>query len=234
MTSEAINCDCLEYMRTLPDRFFDLLIADPPYGDCDGSWRTGGGARLSGGAWAAKYRGAAAWDVAPPKEAFDEMFRVSRNQIIWGGNYFGLPPCRCFVVWDKKNISPTFTMAMCEFAWTSFKGRNAKLWRGVPQGSPGSPRFHPTQKPVGLYKFVLEQFAEAGDKVFDPYMGSGSSRIACRDLGFDYWGCEVCPEYFEKAERRFAGLPPVPDGGAPARKRNNGLFSLADLSKECL
>ena len=143
------------------------------------------------------------WDVAPSEEVFEEVFRVSKNQIIWGGNYFNLPPTRCFVVWDKLSISAEFSMAMCEYAWTSFKGKNAKRWEGAPQGTKADPRFHPTQKPVGLYKFLLQQFASEGDRILDPFLGSGSSRIAAWEMGFDFVGCEIDTGYFTMQEQRF-------------------------------
>lgn len=129
------------------------------------------------------------------------MFRVSRNQIIWGGNYFALPPTRCFLIWRKLSISESFSMAMCEYAWTSFN-ENAKLFEHVPQGKPGD-RFHPTQKPVALYKWILSRYAKPGDKIFDPYLGSGSSRIAAYDLGFDFVGTELSEVYFKLEEERF-------------------------------
>ena len=158
----------------------------------------------TGGGYASKYGNKiAAWDIAPPQEYFDELFRVSENQIIWGGNYFGLPPARCFIVWDKKNITADFSMAMCEYAWTSFNGKNAKLVRCVPQGAKDDIRFHPTQKPVEVYKFCLQYFASPGDKILDTHMGSGSLRIACYEMGFDYVGTEIDKFYFEKEEERF-------------------------------
>lgn len=143
-----------------------------------------------------------AWDVAPEKEYFDEIFRVSRQQIIWGGNYFDLPPTRCFLVWRKLTISESFSMAMAEYAWTSFQS-NAKVFDCAPQGKPDDPRFHPTQKPVELYRWIYSLFTEPGQKVFDPYLGSGSSRIAAYDAGLDFVGCEIDPIYFAKEEERF-------------------------------
>ena len=143
-----------------------------------------------------------AWDVAPSEDYFKEMFRVSRNQIIWGGNYFALPPTRCFLIWRKLTISENFTMAMCEYAWTSFN-ENAKVFECAPQGKPGDPRFHPTAKPIALYKWLLSRYAKPGDKIFDPYLGSGSSRIAAWDMGFDFVGCEIDKVYFDLMEKRF-------------------------------
>ena len=143
-----------------------------------------------------------AWDVAPGQEYFEELFRVSRNQIIWGGNYFPLPPTRCFLVWRKLTISESFTMAMAEYAWTSFNS-NAKVFDFPPQGKKGDDRFHPTQKPIELYSWVFRLFAKPGDKILDTHLGSGSSRIAAYDAGLDFVGCEIDPVYFKSEEERF-------------------------------
>lgn len=143
-----------------------------------------------------------AWDVAPEQEYFDELFRVSRNQIIWGGNYFCLPPTRCFLVWRKLTISESFTMAMAEYAWTSFNS-NAKVFECAPQGKQGDPRFHPTQKPVALYAWIFANYAKPGDKILDTHLGSGSSRIAAWNAGLDFVGCEIDKTYFDLEEKRF-------------------------------
>ena len=143
-----------------------------------------------------------AWDVAPGKEYFDELFRVSKHQIIWGGNYFELPPTRCFLIWKKLTISDKFTMAMCEYAWTSFNS-NAKLFEFAPQGKASDQRFHPTQKPVELYKWIYGLYAKPGMKILDTHLGSGSSRIAAWDMGIDFVGTEIDPEYFRLEEERF-------------------------------
>lgn len=154
----------------------------------------------TGGTWAAKYgKKIIAWDIAPEQEYFDELFRVSRNQIIWGGNYFSLPPCRCFVVWRKTQISENFSMAMCEYAWTSFNG-NAKVVEMSSQGQSG--RFHPAQKPVALYKWLLQRYAKEGDTILDTHVGSGSSLIACEDMGYKYIACEIDGEYYRKSVER--------------------------------
>lgn len=142
------------------------------------------------------------WDVAPPQEYWDELFRVSKNQIIWGGNYFSLPPTRCFVVWEKLSISENFSMAMAEYAWTSFN-ENAKLFRAAPQGTAKEPRIHACQKPIELYQFLLKHFANKGDKIFDSHMGSQSSRIAAYGMNYDYWGCEIDESYFKQGCERF-------------------------------
>lgn len=146
--------------------------------------------------------GVIAWDIAPCEDWFNELYRVSKNQIIWGANYFpNMPATRCFIVWEKLSISERFSMAMCEYAWTSFDG-NAKLYKQMPQGVKGD-RFHPTQKPIELYAWILKNFAKEGESIFDPMMGSMSSRIAAYKLGFDYVGCEMCKEYFDAGNERF-------------------------------
>lgn len=163
----------------------------------------GSTATRTGGTWATKYgKKIIGWDVAPGEEYFKELFRVSKNQIIWGGNYFSLPPTRCFLVWRKLTISESFTMAMAEYAWTSFNG-NAKVFECAPQGASKDPRFHPTQKPVALYTWVFKQFAKPGDRVLDTHLGSGSSRIAAYGLDLDFTGIEIDKEYFEKSVERF-------------------------------
>lgn len=127
--------------------------------------------------------------------------RVSKEQIIWGGNYFSLPPTRCFLVW-KKHIPETFSMAMCEYAWTSFKG-NAKLFEFPSTRKEYSGKFHPTEKPIELYQWILKNYAKEGDKIFDPNMGSQNSRLAAYSLGFDYCGCEINTYYFDKGNENF-------------------------------
>lgn len=142
------------------------------------------------------------WDVAPGPEYFEQLFRVSKNQIIWGGNYFNLPPTRCFLVWRKLSISENFSMAMAEYAWTSFS-QNAKLFDFTPQGKQNDPRFHPTQKPIELYAWIFQLFAKPGQKILDTHLGSGSSRIAAYDAGLDFVWYEIDKTYFDKQEARF-------------------------------
>ena len=143
-----------------------------------------------------------AWDTAPEREYFEQLFRVSREQIIWGGNYFELPPTRCFLVWRKLTISEAFTMAMAEYAWTSFNS-NAKVFEFAPQGKPGD-RFHPTQKPIELYAWIYKLYAKPGMKILDTHLGSGSSRIAAYNAGLDFVGYEIDETYFKLQEERFA------------------------------
>ena len=191
-----INGDCFDYMRTLPDNAFSLAVVDPPYSKANGN------VERTGGTWAAKYGTSIRdWDIAPSDEYFKELFRVSRNQIIWGGNYFGLPPTRCFLVWRKLSISENFTMAMAEYAWTSFNA-NAKVFECAPQGNAKEPRTHPCQNPVALYAWILQNYAKEGDKILDTHLGSGSSAIAAHNLGFEFTGIEINQEYYEAAKQR--------------------------------
>jgi site-specific DNA-methyltransferase (adenine-specific) len=193
MTSEVFNIDCLEYLRTLPDKAFDLAIVDPPYGLSSKSTR--GSGKLKNRELN-KADIARRWDKAPSREYFDELFRISANQIIWGGNYFNLPPCRCFVCWDKCQPWQNFSQA--EFAWTSFN-KPAKIFRFDNRYK----KIHPTQKPVELYAYLLNTFEKDGDRIIDTHMGSQSSRIAAYKLGYDYVGCEIDKEYFDRGCERF-------------------------------
>lgn len=221
--SEFINGDCMEYLPKYPDNHFDLAIVDPPYGDgggigaarnASGRGSTGTGRHYTFGLRKknSNYENRRhlgeqirkkiiAWDVAPGDDYFKELFRVSRNQVIWGGNYFRLPPTRCFLVWRKLTISESFSMAMCEYAWTSFNG-NAKVFEKAPQDATGK-RFHPTQKPIELYEWVMNMFAKPGDKILDTHVGSGSSLIAAIGGGwYDYTGFEIDPDYYRQAQER--------------------------------
>lgn len=185
--------DCMEYMRDVPDKTFELAIVDPPYGLPRKS--TQGAGRLKNRELNKANIGKR-WDVAPSSEYFEELRRVSKNQIIWGGNYFNLGPCRCFVCWDKCQPWQNFSQA--EFAWTSFD-KPAKLFRFDNRCK----KIHPTQKPVELYVFLLQQFAKAGDKILDTHLGSQSSRIAAYMMNFDFVGCEIDEAYFIAGNQRF-------------------------------
>jgi len=184
------NGDCTEVMKTFKDKQFDLAIVDIPYGLGD--------KLTQGGTWASKYKkGDAAWDILPNAEYFNELFRISKEQIIWGGNYANLPPARCFLIWDK--VAQMETMADCEFAWTSFD-KNAKIFRHVRNTS--EKRIHITQKPVQLYKWLLQNYAKEGDTILDTHFGSLSIGIACHDLKFDLTAIELDKDYYEQAKQR--------------------------------
>jgi site-specific DNA-methyltransferase (adenine-specific) len=180
----------MEYMKSLPDNAFDLAIVDPPYGiDINSSGRLGhyGGKDKK-------------WDSETPKqEYFDELFRISKNQIIWGANYFNMPPTRCFLIWDKQQPE-TVSFASCEYAWTNFD-KSAKTYYQRPQNA-DIERIHPTQKPVKLYEWLLTNYANKGDKILDTHLGSGSHAIACNNLGFEMVGCELDTDYFNAACKR--------------------------------
>lgn len=207
------NMDCVEGMRQFPDQFFDLAIVDPPYGggctEYDATTKRFGGkfdkyfqpeikCERTGGKDRKYGKNICKWDIAPNKEYFDELFRVSKNQIIWGGNYFDLPPTRCFIVWKKLTISENFSMAMAEYAWTSFND-NAKIFECAPQDKT---RFHPTQKPVALYEWCLSRYANEGDIILDTHAGSASSLVACRNTNHKFVGFEIDEGYYEKAKAR--------------------------------
>lgn len=209
---DLYNADCMEALKEFPDNFFDLAIVDPPYGSGNSD---GGGQRHYTFGLRKKDKNyenrrnmgeqirkkIVAWDTAPGQDYFDELFRVSRDQIIWGGNYFSLPPTRCFIVWRKTSIGESFSMAMAEYAWTSFTG-NAKVYECMPQGDKNDKRFHPCQKPVQLYLWLLSNYAKKGDKILDTHAGSASSLVACHFQGIDGWGFEIDKEYYEKARTR--------------------------------
>lgn len=206
MRSEVYNINCMEYMKTLPDKYFDLVIADPPYGIKEDGLKNHSRSKL---AKAQEYT-PKDWDKqAMPKEFFNELIRVSKNQIIWGANHFisQIPyDSPCWIVWDKDNGNNDF--ADCELAWTSFKTAVRRFkyrWAGMLQENMKNKerRIHPTQKPVDLYGWLLLNYAPQGGVIFDPMMGSQSSRIAAHRLGFDYVGCELDKEYFDKGCERF-------------------------------
>lgn len=202
MRSEVYNMDCMEYMRTLPDKAFSLAVVDPPYGIGSSMFRMRnryhGAGKLAGRIMHATADKFENWDVAPPQEYFDELFRVSRNQIIRGGNYFNLPPCRCVIAWDK--VQPWENFSQVEIAWTSFD-MPAKLFRF--DNRRGDRKIHATQKPVELYAWIYKTFAKEGDTILDTHLGSGSSRIAAWFAGLDFVGCEIDRDYYDAAERRF-------------------------------
>jgi len=193
--------DCMDLMRDTPDGFFDLAIVDPPYGL--GKKLLGGFNREEGKSSLDTYKGKA-WDVVPPPEYFAELRRVSKHQIIWGGNYFDLPPCRGFVVWDKTQPMPS--MSFGEFAWTSFDKPARKVEYAYTNYVEGrarpNPRIHPTQKPVALYKWLLANYAKPGQRILDTHLGSGSIAIACHYFRAHLTATEIDPDYFAAAVQR--------------------------------
>ena len=181
----------MKLMSRYEDNYFDLAIVDPPYGiDINSSGRLG------------HYGGKGkTWDSeVPSDEYFKELSRVSKNQIIWGGNYFDLPPTRCFLIWDKKQPEGV-SFASCEYSWTSFD-KSAKTFYLRPQNADYDGRIHPTQKPIALYEWLLMNYAKEGDKILDTHLGSGSIAIACHNLKYDLTACELDEEYYKAAIER--------------------------------
>lgn len=209
------NMDCMEGMRQFPDKYFDLAIVDPPYGIGIFSmdYTKSGAVRPSRKSAAPRkdYRKFQQWDAKPTREYFGELQRVSKKQIIWGGNYFAdmLKPSKSYVVWDKRcTDSMVNDFADCEYAWLSDGMGVARifryLWCGMLQGNMKNKddRFHPTQKPIALYTWILSNYAKAGDKILDTHVGSASSLIACERMGFQYVGFEIDKEYYRLAQKR--------------------------------
>lgn len=199
-----MQIDCMKYMATLPDGYFELAIVDPPYGiDVSKNGNVGGGKLAK-----VKDYGAKDWDKnSPEQKYFIELQRVSHNQIVWGANYFMDKVNRaspCWIVWDKDNSG---NFADAELAFTSFKTavRIFKFtWNGMLQGDMKNKevRMHPTQKPVKLYEWLLTNYAKTGEKILDTHGGSFSSAIACNNLGFEFHGCELDADYFNEAVKR--------------------------------
>ena len=189
----ATNEDNMLMMARYPDDYFDLAIVDPPYG-IEVKTRV--------------FDDGKKWDnEIPTKQYFKQLFRVSKNQIIWGGNYFldYLNPTPCFLIWDKK-MTDKHLMSMSEFAWTSFRTKNL-IFRQPPVGDRGfynidGTRIHPTQKSIKLYEWQLMNYAKEGDKILDTHRGSASLDIACHDLGFDLVTCEIDTDYFKDGNKR--------------------------------
>ena len=220
---ELHNCDCLPFMKQCSDKQFDLAIVDPPYGigkdkkfikKCMTKQKNGKRLFTKCNNFSIKE-----WDEIPSQEYFTELFRISKNQIIWGGNYFveHLKNSSCWIVWDKCNVGTM--QSDCELAWTSFKTAVRKyefMWSGMCQGSESNgkimegnkklneKRIHPTQKPVALYKWLLHNYAKEGDKIIDTHLGSGSIALACEEYGFDLTACEIDKEYFAAASKRLS------------------------------
>lgn len=187
-----LNADCMEVMKHIRNDEFELSCVDPPYGIGE-KFKGGNSGKLQFNEVVEK-----GWDKVPDVHYFSELQRVSKNQIVWGGNYFDLPPTRCVIVWDKL-ISEDFSLAMLELAWTSFD-KLAKIYK-LP--TPKNGKIHPTQKPIQLYEWLLQNYAKEGDKILDTHLGSGSSAIAAHYFGCDFVGCEIDPDYYRAAKERF-------------------------------
>lgn len=203
---ELYNCDNMELMKRYPDGYFDLAIVDPPYGiGFDGEvkemannnskkWKSAKGKNYTRKSWDKE---------TPSKKYFKELFRVSKNQIIWGGNYFDLPQSSGWIFWNK-GVAKDFTLSPGELAWTSFNksvDMIELLWAGF-RKCEETDRIHPTQKPVALYKWILDKYAKENDKILDTHLGSMSIAIACHDYGFELVGAELDEEYYKKGIER--------------------------------
>jgi len=211
------NEDNMQLMARYSDKYFDLAIVDPPYGIGEDGLKnhsrgkpvTINGSKSKAVCKSQKFT-PKSWDNKPSsKEYFNELKRVSKNQIIWGANHFieNLPyqNSSCWIIWNKENGDSDF--ADCEMAWTSFKKAVRMFtfkWNGMLQGDMKNKeiRIHPTQKPAVLYKWILDKYAKPNDKILDTHLGSGSIAIACHDYGFDLTACELDKEYFDKAMQR--------------------------------
>jgi len=185
------NKDCLPEMRKMKDNQYDLAIVDPPYGINVTSMKLGGRKTIK--------KSNKDWDSSIPKdEYFKELFRVSKNQIIWGGNYFKLPPSQYFAIWDKGETMYGRSFAECEYAWVSFKA--TRIYKKSPNQLQ---RIHPTQKHIKLYEWLLFVYADKGNKILDTHGGSMSIALACHNLGFDLDLYEIDKEYFNNGVKRY-------------------------------
>ena len=197
--SKVFNMDCIEGMKMYPDNYFELAIVDPPYGIGANKMTLGNGKKKI-------FRGNNDWDLEIPGEDYwNELFRCSKNQIVWGANYMTefLKPTSSWIFWDKGTGENDF--ADGELAWSSLGGalrKVSKTWVGA-NAKDGVERIHPTQKPIYLYKWILTKWGKEGDKILDTHLGSGSSRIAAYDLGFEFTGFELDEDYFKASEKRF-------------------------------
>ena len=192
--NEVFLMDCMEGMKQYPDKFFDIAIVDPPYGL--GYSNNPARQRFENRSWD---------ENIPGKDYFEELFRVSKNQVVWGGNYFNLPATQCVIFWYKQN--PVSNFSDGELAWTSFKRPTLCFdyrYYGGMQGKTSAPKkYHPTQKPIALYDWLIKNFAEGCETILDTHVGSGSSRIAAHKAGKSFIGFEIDKDYHEAQEKRF-------------------------------
>src|SRR5574343_193670 len=209
--SHFFNDDCMKVMQAMPDKLADLAIVDPPYGlQANKNRYNGGGLHTKSTVkFGSRFNmgdscNGKKWDnVLCDDNYFNELFRVSKNQIIWGANYYKqLTPCRGFIIWDKQQTIDNFSA--CEYAYTSFDMPSKIFNIGREFGFLRSDKniIHPTQKPIALYEWLLTKYAKKGDKILDTHMGSGSLAIACHNLGFDLTACELDKDYYEAAMKR--------------------------------
>ena len=197
--SVVYNEDCVEGLKRFSDNHFDLAIVDPPYGIGAGSVNFQSGTRKK----PSKFHKINDWDNAiPTAEYWEQLFRVSKNQIVWGGNYMTeyLKPSSCWLIWDKMQ---EFSGAVFEMAWASFTSPAKAFRMSRVEAYTNQSKIHPTQKPTRLYEWILHNYAKPNDLILDTHLGSGSSRIAAYKGGFNFVGFEIDQEYYEKQEKRF-------------------------------
>jgi len=213
----------MEFMRDKPDGFRDLAVVDPPYGINIVDSKIKANKKYNRKNWDNKI---------PDSNYFNKLFSISKNQVIWGMNFLNdfLPACNKTIIWDKLNDN-TFTSDY-ELAWTSLPGKQQKIFRYIWYGyfypKCELPLIHPTQKPVALYKWILQNYAKPGQTIFDSHVGSGSIRIACYDLGFDFVGCELDPDYWQAQEERFQNHISQPEI-FDTQEIQEGIFSQENL-----
>lgn len=192
--SIVTNEDCMDMMKRYPDKYFELAVVDPPYGL--ERFKKGGSHVNKHGSEKGQWN-----NEKPTKEYFNELFRTSKNQIIWGANNFELPTSEYFIIWQKSNAED-FSFAMCEMAWTNCKVP-AKVYKKLHISVDDKNKIHPTQKPIELYNWTFKNYAKQGDKILDTHLGSGSSRIAAYKAKLDFYACELDKEYYDAQEKRF-------------------------------
>ena len=206
-SSEVTNEDCMAVMARYPDKYFDLAVVDPPYGIGESSKKFDSRSKLAN---SGKYKSVNWDDSVPEIHYFNELFRISKHQIIWGANHFIEhinKNSSCWIVWDKDNGETDY--ADCELAWSNYGTAVRKFkykWQGMLQEKMGlqkENRIHPTQKPVALYDWIFKNYAKEGYKILDTHLGSGSSRIAADRAGLDFTACELDKEYFDMQEKRW-------------------------------
>jgi len=198
---EITNEDNMELMARYPDNYFDLAIVDPPYG-IERFKKVSEKDLLTKSVHAKRFqRMQTVNDNKPSIEYWNELFRVSKNQIVFGANNFIMPPSEYFLIWDKKQSMPNF--ARCEYAWVSMGLKTpAKICEHSIHIHNQTEKIHPTQKPIYLYKFILDNYTKENNKILDTHLGSGSIAIACHDYGFELTACEIDKEYYYKAIQR--------------------------------
>lgn len=193
------NMDCMQGMKEFPDKYFDLAIVDPPYGLDIANMNMGLGTSIRCSKKENRKWVKSDWDKQKPTTVyFDELVRVSKEQIIWGGNYFNLPPTRCFLIWDKAEGMYGRSFSECEFAWTSFDD-GARIFKYAPFNKN---RIHPTQKPIALYEWLLNRYAKPNDIILDTHVGSASSLIACYNTNHKFVGFELDEYYYKVSKQR--------------------------------